>query len=192
MENNTTKLHFSSGGFMLEVMNELNEVWAETLNAALTKAQASGNRDVAEYLALKAMNDMIRQTSVKWLFDSLLEIASFENRNGAGITTENKNSHQFAFKNANLVGSSLSFRQGVRCLSIEAGWTRTPADGFMRGGALAVARISHFGLSKHNIELLLISENNSPSWFSIDENGKRSLFDSRNLNHHFQVFLGTN
>lgn len=183
-------MHLSNSGLMLKTMNELEEVWAQTLNAALAKAQASGNRDVAEYLALKATNDMIRQTSVKWLFDSLLEIAAFENRNDSRIVIENNNSHQFAFKNANLVGASLSFRQGVRCLSVEAGWTRTPADGFMRGGALAVARILHFGISKHNSELSLVMENNSPNWFSIDADGKREIFDSRNLNEHFQVFLG--
>lgn len=177
---------------MLKSMNELDEIWAQKLNEARIKAQADGRGDVADYLALKAMNDMIRQTSVKWLFDSIIEIASFENRNGTSITIENENSHQFAFGNANLVGSRLNLRQGVRCLILEAGWTRTPADGFMRGGALAIARISHFGISKHNADLFLISENNSPSWFSIDKDGKRGLLDSRNLNQHFRVFLGTN
>ena len=160
------------------------------INEALEKARAHGHDDVAEYLTLKATNDKIRQASVKWLFDSMLEIAAFANRNNAGVTIENENPHQFAFKNANLVGSLLRFRQGVRCLTAEAGWTRTPNDGFMRGGALACARISHFGISRHNAELLLIKFNDLPNWFSIDENGKKDLFDSRHLNQHFQVFLG--
>jgi hypothetical protein len=171
-------------------MNELNEVWTQMINEALEKARAHGHGDVAEYLTLKATNDKIRQASVKWLFDSMLEIAAFANRNNAGVTIENENPHQFAFKNANLVGSLLRFRQGVRCLTAEAGWTRTPNDGFMRGGALACARISHFGISRHNAELLLIKFNDLPNWFSIDENGKKDLFDSRHLNQHFQVFLG--
>jgi len=177
---------------MLETMNELDEVWARKLSEAQIKAQAEGRGDVAEYLALKALNDSIRQTSVKWLFDSIVEIASFENRNGSSVAIENENSHQFAFGNANLVGARLNLSQGVRCLSIEAGWTRTPADGFMRGGALAAARILHFGISKHNAELLLVSEKNMPSWFSVDKEGKREIFDSRHLNEHFRIFLGAN
>lgn len=171
-------------------MNELDEVWTQKINEALTRARADGRGDVAEYLALKAANDAIRAASVKWLLDSMLEIASFANRNGASITIENENPHQFAFKNANLVGSLARFRQSVRCLSVEAGWTRAPADGFMRGGALACARISHFGISRHNAELLLIKSNDFPNWFSVDENEKRSLFDARHLNQHFRVFLG--
>ena len=173
---------------MLEVMNELEQIWEQKLNEARFKAQASGREDVAEYLALRATNDMIRQTSVKWLFDSLLEIAAEANRNGANVQIETQNQHRFQFGNANLGGSLLQVRQGVRCLSIEAGWTRAPGDGFMRGGALAVARIAHFGLSKHNADLFLLQSDDLPNWFAVAKNGKRELFDARNLQRHFQIF----
>ena len=177
---------------MLRVMNELEQVWTQKLSEARVKAQTSGREDVAEYLALRATNDMIRRTSVEWLLNSLVEITADANRNNdANIAIETGNSHRFQFGNASLAGSFLRLRQGVRCLSIEAGWTRAPADGFMRGGALAVARIAHFGISKHNAELFLILENNIPSWFSVDKNGKRESFDAKNLQRHFQVFLGT-
>jgi len=171
-------------------MNELEQVWARMINEAMSKARAGGRGDVVEYLQLKATNDAIRAASVKWLFDSMLEIAAEANRKNAAITIENENPHRFALGNAQLVGSLLRFRQGVRCLTLEAGWTRTPTDGFMRGGALACARISHFGISKVNVELVLIRENDLPSWFSIEKDGKRSLFDSKNLQNHFRVFLG--
>lgn len=190
-ENNITKLLFEAFGFMLEPMDELDEVWARMLSEAAGKAQIAGNRDVAEYLALKATNDAIRQASVQWLFDSLMEIASFENRNGTNITSETENAYRFSFGNANLAGSRLNFRQGVRCLTLEAGWTRTPSDGFMRGGALACAVISHFGISKHNAELLLLRNNDIPNWFSVDKDGNRNLFNAIHLQRHFQVFLGT-
>ena len=81
-------------------------------------------------------------------------------------------------------------RQGVRCLTIEAGWTRTPNDGFMRGGSLAAARITHFGMAKHNAELLLVQSNGAPLWTEAKNDGSRVLFDSKNLNRHFQIFLG--
>jgi hypothetical protein len=153
---------------------------------ALAKAEAEGRRDVVDYLSLKATNDAIRQTSVQWLFGSMLEIAG----NDARVAIENENPHRFPFAGATLVGTLLRLRLGIRCLTIEAGWTRTPNDGFMRGGALAAARLTHFGLKKHNAELLLIQLNGAPSWVSAGEDGKRVLFDSKNLNEHFQIFLG--
>jgi hypothetical protein len=89
-----------------------------------------------------------------------------------------------------MVGALLRFRQGVRCLTIETGWTRTPADGFMRRGALAHARISHFGMSKANAELLLLrDQENKPEWFAVDQDGRKSHFTTEKLGEHFRVFL---
>ena len=169
-------------------MNELEQVWTQKLSEARVKAQNSGRTDVAEYLTLRATNDMIRQTSVEWLLNSLLEIAAEANRNGANVAIETENAHRFQFGNAHLAGSLCRLRQGVRCLTVEAGWTRAPADGFMRGGALAVARIAHFGISKHNAELFLVQSNNLPNWFSVAKDGKRDLFNAKNLQGHFRVF----
>lgn len=184
-------MQLSLDGFMLESMNELDEVWSQTLNDALIKAQSAERGDVADYIALRTTNDNLRRTSIKWLFDSLIEIASYANRSGSAVTIETKNQHQFKVGNSTLSGASIALRQGVRCLTVEAGWTRLPADGFMRGGALAIGRLVHFGISKHNIEIFLISENNAPSWFTKDKNGKREAFDARHLNEHFQIFLGS-
>lgn len=173
-------------------MNELEQIWTQKLTEARIKAQTAGREDVADYLALRATNDLIRQTSVKWLFDSLLEITAEANRNGTNIQIETENQHRFQYGNSSLAGSLARLSQGVRCLTVEAGWTRTPADGFMRGGALAVARLAHFGLSKHNAELFLVSANNLPGWFAVDKNGGRELFDAKHLQGHFQIFVGAN
>ncbi|CAN5125853.1 hypothetical protein BH20ACI1_BH20ACI1_32450 [soil metagenome] len=171
-------------------MDELDEVWTQKINEAVKQARSDGRGDVADYLTLKASNDALRSTGVKWLFDALVEIASFANRNNSNITMENENPHRFSFGNANLVGSLLRFRQGLRCLTLEAGWTRTPTDGFMRGGALACAKLTHFGISKNNAELLLVNSENSLNWTSIDKNGGKSTFDSTHLNQHFKIFIG--
>ena len=171
-------------------MNELDEVWTQMMTQAIADARETGRRDVAEYLALRATNDFIRQTSAQWLFDSMLEIAAQHNRDRATVLIETENPHNFAFNRANMVGSLLSLRQGVRCLSLEAGWTRTPTDGFMRGNALAAARITHFGIAKANEELVLLREEDLPQWFSIAKTGQKSVFDSRNLQKHFQIFIG--
>ena len=172
-------------------MHELDEVWENMMTEAIARAKSSGKNDVADYLMLKASTDAARAASVKWLFDAAREIAAEINRRHAAISVENEHPYRFALGNANLVGSLVRFRQGVRCLTVEAGWTRTPNDGFMRGGALAAARISHFGMRQQNSELVLLRSDNAPHWFEIEKGGKRSLFDSRNLQKHFQIFLGT-
>lgn len=171
---------------MLQAMDELDEFWSQKLDEAIAKAHKSGRRDVAEYLTLKAANDAVRQTGVQWLFGSLIEIASVN----PFVKIENETVHRFDFAKANMVGSLLRVRQGVRCLTLEAGWTRTPADGFMRGGALAAARISHFGMAKRNVELILLKPNETPQWFAVDEDNVRSAFNSIHLQNHFNVFLG--
>jgi len=175
---------------MLELMNELEEVWAQKINQAITEAQTAGRGDVAEYLSLKASNDAIRAESVKWLFDSLTEIAAFANRSQFSIAIENENPHQFEFQKANMVGAALRLRLGIRCLTLEAGWTRTPTDGFMRGGALAAAKISHFGMKKHNEDIVLLRSENFPQWFSIVSSEKKEVFNSIHLRKHFEIFTG--
>jgi len=171
-------------------MSELDQVWAQKLSEARAKAQTAGRADVAEYLNLRANNDLIRQTSVDWLFESLLEIAAEANRGAANITIETEHQHRFQFGHSHLAGSLARLSQGVRCLTLEAGWTRAPADGFMRGGALAIARLTHFGMSKHNAELFLVQSNDSPNWFSVAKDGRRDMFNAKNLQQHFQTFIG--
>lgn len=152
-------------------------------------ARASGRHSVAEYLALKATNDQIRERSVRWLFDSIIEIAANANRRNPTIEIEREEPHNFTFRGANMVGSLLRVRQGVRCMTLEAGWTRTPGDGFMRGGALAFARIRHFGITKANAELWLMSAGELPLWLAANDKNADETVDSPALQRHFRIFL---
>ncbi len=170
-------------------MEELDEVWTNFLNEAAARAKSDGRNDVTDYLELKTTNDFLRSTSIRWLFEAVTEIAAEANRNNANLTFENTDPHNFTDGKANLVGWLIRFRQGVRCLSVEAGWTRTPSDGFMRGGALAVGRVTHFGMSKKNAELILLKVENAPVWFAVDRDGQRSEFHSDHLQNHFKIFL---
>lgn len=170
-------------------MEELDRVWTNLLTEMIVRAQAAGDGDVADYLKLKSTNDFLRSTSVQWLFESIAEIASEANRRYANLIFEKADPHEFKIGNSNLVGWLIRFRQGVRCLSIEAGWTRSPSDGFMRNNALAVGRVVHFGLPKQNANLILLKIENAPVWFAVDGNGKRAEFHSSHLQHHFKIFL---
>lgn len=157
------------------------------LDDAVRRARDGGRHDVADYLSLKARNDAMRQTGVVWIFDTLIEIAGNANRSHAAISIEREEPHNFEFRGANMAGSLLRLRQGVRCLTVEAGWTRTPADGFMRGGALAFARIAHFGMPKQNAELALMLANEIPEWRIAQSS---ESIDSAALRSHFRVFIG--
>jgi hypothetical protein len=170
-------------------MAELDEVWNQMLGDAAAKARIQGRHDVAEYLSLKAANDAIRATGVKWLFDTFLEIAGEANRRNPSITIERIEPYNFSHHGANLVGSQLRLLLGVRCLTLEAGWTRTPSDGFMRGGSLAVARIRHFGIPKANTELMLIKGDKAPLWSDAARSADKEGITTEDLMRHFTIFL---
>jgi len=181
------EIAFAVGRFYPEAMTELDEVWNRMLADAAKSAKAQGRGDVAEYLSLKAANDMIRSAGVKWLFDSALEIAAAADRTSKHISIERVEPFNFPYRGANIVGSQLKLIFGVRCLSVDAGWTRTPSDGFMPGGPLAVARLRHFGMPKANAELLLLKDDATVTWA---ESGADRDFTTERLRDHFLVFLG--
>lgn len=192
LRDNNTKLLFDGFGFMLKTMNELDEIWQRMIQEAALRAGNSGNADVAEYLQLKATNDALRAAACRWLFDSFIELSDDANKLGIRLDVENENPYRYAVGRSTMVGALLCFRFGVRNLTIETGWTRTPSDGFMRGGSLAHARILHFGMSKANAELLLIRQNNDlPHWFLPGEDGgNRKPLSSDHLREHFKIFTG--
>ena len=170
-------------------MDELDDVWTNLLNEAALRVKSAGRSDVADYLELKSTNDFLRSTSIQWLLEAAAQIGAEVYRTNQNLTFENAHPHRFSDGKANLVGWLIRFRQGVRCLSIEAGWTRTPSDGFMRGGALAVGRITHFGMTKQNTDLILSKVENAPVWFAVDKDGRRTEFHSNQLQNHFRIFL---
>lgn len=162
------------------------------LATAIKNAQNSGRGQVAEYLQLKASNDAIRSTGCKWLFDSFLEISEEVNKSGIKLDIEKEEPHRFEAGRSMMVGWLLRFRYGLRALTIEAGWPRTPQDGFVRGGGLACGRISHFGIGKANADLLLAnSKDNIPEWFTVAPEKPRTAIYSKDLKHHFHIFLDT-
>lgn len=166
-------------------MDELDEFWSHELAKALENAKTSGRGDVADYLELKARNDAVRETGVRWLNESLAAIA-FEN--GSKIEIIRNAPHRFEFRKATMAGTRLKLIQGVRCLTVEAGWTRTPSDGFMRGGALAAARITHFGMPKSGAELGLYVREDVPHWIAYLDEKNAIEFTLDHIREHFEKF----
>lgn len=128
-------------------MSELDEAWALGLAEAEAHAQARGRTDIAEYLALRSSNDLIRSIARGWLLSMFAFAAGEANRAGAAIQISTDDAHRFKVENAGMVGSRLSLERGVRMLLVEVGWPRTPRDGFIRGGGLACGNIKHLGIN---------------------------------------------
>jgi len=152
-------------------MSELDEAWAAALSEAERRARLAGRNEVAEYLALKNSNDLLRKAGIDWLLAEFTVLAGEANRAGASIQIAKQDGHRFPTGTSTMVGHLLTLTNGVRTLFVEAGWPRAPRDGVVRGGGLAAAHIRHLGIKSANEELLLArSKTGAPAWKSIEKN----------------------
>ena len=177
--------------FLLSLkMSELEEAWELALAEANSRARAAGRADIARYLDLRTQNDLLRRTAVDWLTATLTSLAGEANRNGAAIQIERQDPHRFRRGSATMVGIQLTLRRGVRALSIESGWPRTPRDGIVRGNGLACANIKHFGRHRSNAELLLARPPGlGPQWFVLEKTGTRVPFTETLARDHFSALM---
>jgi hypothetical protein len=176
-----------------KALSELDEAWELALAEAKRRARASGRADIAQYLALRAQNDLLRRTAIDWLVNTLTAFAADANRRGSAIQIELADAHNFRVGQATMVGTKLTLRNGVRTLSIESGWPRTPRDGIVRGGGLACANLKHLGRPRANAQLLLArSSNGSPQWLIIERTESRSPLSEDHLRDHISVLLAEN
>jgi hypothetical protein len=173
-------------------VSELDEAWALALAEAERRAHLAGRNEVAEYLALRASNDLARSAGIDWLLSTFTVLAGQANRNGGSIQLTRSEGHRFRVNEATMVGTLLTLRAGVRQLVIEAGWPRAPRDGFVRGGGLASGHIRHFGLRGSDEELLLVRRGtDAPQWVVLEKTGTRSRLVEARMQHHLEKFLGT-
>lgn len=136
----------------------------------------------ADYLALKAANDQLRERGKQWLWDSLNRLCDeFNQRLSAqgasqtelagvpSILSGLQPDWQFKVENAVMVGERYGARFRYRTLTVEAGWPRLPEHGYITDGGLARGRI---GLSQNTMiepqpiaELILKKVGGEPVWF---------------------------
>ena len=171
-------------------MSELDEAWAQALAEAEDRARASGRADLSEYLSLRNSNDLIRTIGRAWLLDTFAALAADANARGAAIEIRRDDGHRFKVGNSSMVGSSVSLKKGVRMLLVEAGWPRTPRDGFIRGGGLALANILHKGFKSANQQLrLLLNPDGSPGWVVENKIDGHTPIHETDLRNHIAIFL---
>ena len=169
-------------------MSELDEAWALALAEAERRARLAGRGDIAEYLALRNSNDLLRTTGIDWLITSFTNLAGDANRTGASIQIANNDGHRFRIGNSTMVGRLITLSNGVRQLLVEAGWPRVPRDGIVRGGGLAAAQVRHVGMRRADDELLLAkSAGGSPQWTSVTRQPR--VFHESDIRHHLAILL---
>lgn len=171
-------------------MSELDEAWALAMAEAEARARASGRADIREYIALRSSNDRKRKFGADWIIKAFTAAAAEANRNGAAVQISNTDGHKFKVGAATMVGRRLTLENGVRVLSIEVGWPRTPSDGFVRGGGLACANITHLGmkLAGEHYQLQLDREGR-PHWQSQPAHGHRREIHEADIKHHLTVLF---
>jgi len=171
-------------------VSELDEAWAAALAEAENRARSSGRADLVDYLSLKNSNDLLRKAGVEWLVERFSILAGEANRAGASIQIVNQDGHRFRLGNSTMVGTLLTLSNGVRTLFVEAGWPRTPRDGFVRGGGLACANIRHLGLASANEEFLLAKTNRgTPSWTGNLRQSTRVVLHESDIRRHLGILL---
>jgi hypothetical protein len=149
-------------------LSELDAEWARRVAEAEGRARRSGRGDVADYLLLRASNDAARSVGCAWLVETFQMIAGEANRAGASLTVALEDAHRFRVGHSTMIGRRLTLRAGVRSVTVEAGWPRSPRDGVVRGNGLARASVSHFGDRAAGEELLLVrGDDGTPRWLTL-------------------------
>jgi hypothetical protein len=171
-------------------VSELDEAWALALAEAEGRARAAGRTDISEYLALRSSNDLLRKTGSSWLLTMFEHAAGEANRAGASLQISFDDEHRFKAGTATMVGRRLSLQNGVRMLSVEVGWPRTPRDGFLRGGGLAHCNINHLGMKPVSEQLrLLLDTAGMPRWIPHGRAGRHTEFHEADIRNHISILL---
>ncbi|HEY2962784.1 MAG TPA: hypothetical protein VGJ37_10240 [Pyrinomonadaceae bacterium] len=169
-------------------MSELDEAWALALSEAEQRARLAGRREIADYLALRNSNDLLRKAGIDWLLASFLSLAGEANRAGARIQISNTDGHRFRAGASTMVGRLLTLSNGVRELRVETGWPRVPRDGIVRGGGLAAAHLRHTGLRHADEELLLTkTPAGPPQWTSVTKTSR--VFHEADIRQHLLILV---
>ncbi len=172
-------------------MSEFEESWQQVLSEAKRRAEQHGRGEVVDFLQLRAANDALRAAGIEWLITIFQRLAGEAINAGRLLIIEKEETHRFSIGAATMIGTLFNLRRGVRQLTIEAGWPRTPQHGIVHGNGLASARIKHFGEAAAGTELLLSrAENNAPPmWFILQKSGERAAFSEAHARQHIAEFL---
>jgi len=158
----------------------------------------------AEYLALKAANDRLRENGKKWLMDSLNRLCDETNQQllaagnsqtgAASLLVGVQPDWKFTVENATMIGDRFGARYRYRTLTVEVGWPRLPEHGFITDSGLARGRI---GLSQNTMltpqpiaELVLKRVGTSdPTWFILKNKSLGEQITEARLREYLNLIM---
>ncbi|MDX2033735.1 MAG: hypothetical protein SF339_23875 [Blastocatellia bacterium] len=159
-----------------------------------------GKNDLAaEFLALRAANDQLRESGKQWLWDLLDRISAEISRQltarpGEAPLQVGRQAWQFAIENQTMVGERFGARHRGRTLLVEVGWPRLPEHGFVPNRGLARGRV---GLSQNTMlqptplaDLILSKPAETPpQWRLIKNNALGEPVSESMLRNYFQQLI---
>jgi len=153
----------------------------------------------AEYLALKAANDELRERGKQWLWNALDVICSeisrdLSDRNNPPLQV-GRQEWQFKVEDSTMVGERFGARFREKTLVVEAGWPREPQHGFVPDRGLARARI---GFSQNiMLEAKIVAEfilkqqrDNDLAWYPIENKKLGARVTESSIREYFNLILG--
>jgi len=172
---------------ILRFMTTSEQFWSRLLDEEIARGNVSAEGVFQEYLSVRGANNNIRNEAAEWLFGSFVKFTQRLVSDGFQISVERNEESQFAFHWATLSGPSIVVSNGLRKLSCEVGSIKAPGHGIIKGGGIAIARLSHFGIPEKDQILRLIAGEETARWV-VDGSRTREL-DAYDLVRHFKILL---
>ena len=163
------------------------EFWHRLLDEEIARGTVTAEGVFEDYLAVRGANNEIRDSATEWLFRSFDELAERLRLQAFECSVERSDESQFNFLGATLTGPAIFFSHGVKRLSCEVGSIKAPGHGIIKGGGVAVARISHFGMPEKEQFLRLSVGEGSARWTV--ESERLRQFDAYDLMAHFRILI---
>jgi hypothetical protein len=150
----------------------------------------------ADYLALKAANDQLRERGLRWLLETLEHVCAEINRRlmaQAGQTALQIGRQEWQFKvgNSTMIGQRLGVRYRDRTLIVEAGWPREPEHGHVPDQGLARGRISLVEAKATDELILRHWGEGEAAWYVIENKKLGEVVTEARLRAYLQATLAS-
>jgi hypothetical protein len=156
---------------------------------------------VADYLALRAANDQLRERGKQWLMETLSKFCAEINRNFSAASAQpalqiGRQQWQFKVGNSLMVGERIGIRYLGRTLLVEAGWPREPQHGFVPDQGLARGRVSLSTspiLEARPIDELVLRHcgGGEAAWYVIGKEGLGQMVTEARLRAYLEAVLSS-
>jgi hypothetical protein len=152
----------------------------------------------AEYLALKAANDELRERGKQWLWNALDVLCSEISRELNVLNNPplevGRQEWQFKVEDSTMVGERFGARFREKTLIVEAGWPREPQHRFVPDRGLARARIGfsqNIMLEARTVAEIILKHQSGDdlAWYLIANKKLGAKVTESHLREYFNLIL---